>query len=433
MRPATTTANRALAKRLGFGGLVIAILLGGMTFYFESERVDDTIVDLALDEARHLVEEAPEIAAPLAPANRPAIQRALTDLVMRPPRNAPGDYVIAELYDANRNSVATASEPNVAMIEGVVDGQRHPFPVGAESDYRKLLINGQVYLQVITQLRGPNGGPNAYLEGVFRVAPAVIEEVRDATLRVTATVVLAVLATSLLLYPIIRRLNQRVLRHSQELLDANLGTLRALGSAIAKRDSDTSHHNYRVALLSIRLAEAVALNAAQMRSLIKGAFIHDVGKIAIRDSILLKPGRLDADEFAEMKTHVSHGGDIVRQTEWLADAAEVVKYHHEKFDGSGYLTGLGGEDIPVIARIFAIADVFDALTSARPYKQPLSLERSVEILLEGRGTHFDPKLLDAFLAIAASLYATYSGREEGDLATELQAASDPYFAGVVAG
>jgi len=170
-----------------------------------------------------------------------------------------------------------------------------------------------------------------------------------------------------------------------------------------------------------------------MRSLIKGAFIHDVGKIAIRDSILLKPGRLDADEFAEMKTHVSHGGDIVRQTEWLADAAEVVKYHHEKFDGSGYLTGLGGEDIPVIARIFAIADVFDALTSARPYKQPLSLERSVEILLEGRGTHFDPKLLDAFLAIAASLYATYSGREEGDLATELQAASDPYFAGVVAG
>lgn len=432
MTAAKVSFTSPLAPRLAAGGIVIAIILGAITFYFESERIDDAIVDFAVDEAQRFAADVPEMAAPSDPANRPAIERALTELVMRPPRNMPGDDLIAEIHDLDRTRIAEAARPNIEEIERMVKDTPHPFPTSSESDYRKFLLGGRLYVQVITKLYAPDGKATATLEGVFRVTPDTIRDVRDTTLRVTATVVLAVLATTLLLYPIIRRLNGRVLQHSGELLDANLGTLRALGSAIAKRDSDTSHHNYRVALLSIRLAEAVGLDATEMRSLIKGAFVHDVGKIAIRDDILLKPGRLDPAEFEVMKTHVSHGADIVHQTRWLADAAKVVQFHHEKFDGSGYQEGRKGDDIPIIARIFAIADVFDALTSQRPYKQALPLDRSLEILIEGRGTHFDPHLLDAFLGIAADIHHAYSGREEADLADRLQAAGAPYFTDVMA-
>ena len=427
MKMAPTFVNRALAKRLTFGGLLISIVLGSLTFYFDSERVDDLFVELALHEAQQLIHDVPEMLSPLEPANHPAIERALTDLVMRPPNNDPGDYLIAEVYDTNFTLLAESAEPNIGDIESVIDMTPHPFPVSSSVEYQKYLIGGRMFLLVITPLQRPDGKVVAYLEGVYRVAPATIHNLRNSTIRTSIMVVMAVLATAFLLYPIIRRLNGRVLRHRQELLDANLGTLRALGSAVAKRDSDTSDHNYRVTLMSIRLGEAAGLNPTEMRSLIKGAFIHDVGKIAIRDSILLKPGRLDPDEFTEMKTHVSHGGDIVRHTEWLGDAAEVVRFHHEKFDGSGYLEGRSGNDIPVIARIFAIADVFDALTSTRPYKKPLSLERSLEIMESERGTHFDPHLLDVFMAIVKDLYATCAGRDEVSLEKELLAASDPYF------
>ena len=129
-------------------------------------------------------------------------------------------------------------------------------------------------------------------------------------------------------------------------------------------------------------------------------FLHDVGKIGVRDSILLKPGRLDKDEYEIMKTHVRHGLDIVKRSAWLKDATDVVGYHHEKFNGEGYFENLAGEKIPIAARIFAIADVFDALTSERPYKKAFSLEQAISILKEGKETHFDPQLLDVFIDIA---------------------------------
>ena len=110
-----------------------------------------------------------------------------------------------------------------------------------------------------------------------------------------------------------------------------------------------------------------------MRALLKGAFLHDVGKLGIRDAILLKPGKLDAAEFGEMKRHVAHGLDIIERSSWLRDATAVVGHHHEKWDGSGYGTGSAARQIPLPARIFAVADVFDALTSRRPYKEPLSV------------------------------------------------------------
>ncbi len=200
-----------------------------------------------------------------------------------------------------------------------------------------------------------------------------------------------------------------------------------LGNAIAKRDSDTDAHNYRVTIYAVRIAESVELDIDSIRTLIKGAFLHDVGKIGIRDDILLKPGKLTDDEFDIMKLHVNHGLDIVNRSDWLLDAGSVVGAHHEKFDGTGYFRGLSGSEIPVTARIFALADVFDALTSRRPYKEPFTFEESMHILLNGSGTHFDPDLLDAFQGIAHPLYEEFASTDDQRPRLELEEILIHYF------
>ncbi len=182
-------------------------------------------------------------------------------------------------------------------------------------------------------------------------------------------------------------------------------------------------------IIAVHLAEAIGLNRQTIQSLIKGAFLHDVGKIGIPDTILLKPGRLTEEEFQVMRTHVSHGLDIVNRSAWLTDARDVVGNHHEKYDASGYLRGLGGEAIPITARIFAIADVFDALSSKRPYKEPFSFEDTMDILKEGRGSHFDSVLLEAFAQIARRLYDHLARCDDEMLRRELEAIIQEYFAG----
>jgi HD-GYP domain-containing protein (c-di-GMP phosphodiesterase class II) len=164
-----------------------------------------------------------------------------------------------------------------------------------------------------------------------------------------------------------------------------------------------------------------------MQTLIKGSFLHDVGKIGIPDAILLKPGRLDEGEFTVMQSHVEKGVDIVQRSSWLRDGIAVAGYHHEKYGGGGYPHNLQGEDIPMAARIFAVADVFDALTSARPYKKPLDFEEAMELLEQGRDRHFDPAILDSFAKIARGLHERYAGREGDGLREELAALVAEYF------
>lgn len=163
---------------------------------------------------------------------------------------------------------------------------------------------------------------------------------------------------------------------------------------------------------AIRFAEALGLSPEQIRRLTVGAFLHDVGKIGISDNILLKPGKLTAQEFELILQHVSIGGDIIAGSRWLSRGKDVVLFHHERYDGRGYLQGLKGEHIPLSARLFAIIDVFDALTSSRPYKEALSADTALKLMLGERGCHFDPKLLDVFVRLAPEINGRV-GRLEG--------------------
>lgn len=213
------------------------------------------------------------------------------------------------------------------------------------------------------------------------------------------------------------RLARKVLTDVQfSYLASNLQMLMALGSAVAERDTGNSDHNYKVTLYGCRLAEEVGLKREQIQTLIKGSFLHDIGKIGIIDDILLKPDKLTFEETTAMHNHVLTGSHIIKDVRWLEDAHEIVLFHHERWDGKGYLSGLRGKDIPVYDRIFAIVDVFDALTSDRPYKPAYTYDETLDYMEHQRSRHFDPEILDSFMLISHDLYNDIARKTMPDLA-----------------
>lgn len=183
----------------------------------------------------------------------------------------------------------------------------------------------------------------------------------------------------------------------QELREANELTLRSLGAALEQRDNETSGHTLRVVGLSVRLAEQLGWNAERIQALRWGAYLHDLGKIAIPDAILYKAGRLNDLERQEMQTHPQLGYEMLQDLHFLpAETLAVVRYHHERWDGKGYPAGLRGQDIPEAARIFALVDVYDALTHTRAYKQAWTQQEALEEIVRQSGTHFDPNFVAAF-------------------------------------
>jgi len=173
-------------------------------------------------------------------------------------------------------------------------------------------------------------------------------------------------------------------------------TLKALTAALETRDSETHGHSERVVSYSLRLGREYGLNSEQMKSLEFGALLHDIGKIGVPDSILRKPAKLTEEEWVRMREHPLHGQQILRGIEFLQGAARVVAQHHEKWDGTGYPLGLRGDDIDICARIFAVADAFDAITSDRVYRRGKSYEAAAQELDDWAGRQFDAKVVEAF-------------------------------------
>ncbi|CAM8651738.1 COG3437 Response regulator containing a CheY-like receiver domain and an HD-GYP domain [Comamonadaceae bacterium] len=194
-------------------------------------------------------------------------------------------------------------------------------------------------------------------------------------------------------------LSSEVRKATEVILQRERDTVFRLCKAAEYRDPETGAHILRMAHYSQLIAKKMGLTQDQQELLLEAAPMHDIGKVGITDNILLKPGRLDAAEFEIMKQHAAFGYELLKNSNSrvLQAGAEIALGHHEKFDGSGYPQGLKGEAIPIFSRIVAVADVFDALTSERPYKKAWSLEEAVDFLNAGSGTHFDPQCVQAFL------------------------------------
>lgn len=213
-----------------------------------------------------------------------------------------------------------------------------------------------------------------------------------------------------------RVLEERVEERTRELNKSHTEIIHRLARAAEYRDNETSMHTVRMGLLSVRLAHGIGLSHYECGLLHKASPMHDIGKIGIPDSILLKPGKLDPEEWEIMKTHSQIGADIIAgsQSELLQMSEVIALTHHERWDGTGYPRGLKGEEIPLIGRIVALCDVFDALTSDRPYKKAFSIQVSVKEIKSQSGKHFDPRLVKLFLKILPDMVDILKRFADGD-------------------
>jgi putative nucleotidyltransferase with HDIG domain len=181
-------------------------------------------------------------------------------------------------------------------------------------------------------------------------------------------------------------------------------TLEALGDALDLKDRETEGHSKRVTAFTIAIARAMGMPREQINTIARGAFLHDIGKMAIPDKILNKPGKLEPDEVTVMREHAYHGYQMLRKIPFLAEASEIVYSHQERFDGTGYPRGLKGKEIPLGSRIFSIADTLDAITSDRPYRPAQSLQAARVEIEKWSGRQFDPEVVKVFLDMPTNIW-----------------------------
>jgi HD-GYP domain-containing protein (c-di-GMP phosphodiesterase class II) len=380
--------NKRAAQRIALVSIFLAGIVAPISWLIAKESAEEEVVSLAMEESKRLLLhfEVVELAVPDA---RLKAQNAANAL-------AGGLFDIAEIYDKTGHKLAESLTNLGESIEQNLP--KHGRPTYTDASYESLqLQKDQWALRVFIPLRLQNTGQiTAYFEGVRIVPKWQRDQIQAAAIKISLIACIAALLCGAAIYPIVVALSAENERKALEVLDSHISMMEALGRAIAKRDSDTGAHNYRVAWIAARIGEELGLSGSKMQALIAGSFLHDVGKIGIPDAILLKPGRLDDAEMATMRTHVELGEEIVNGMGWLSGAHEVVAAHHEKWNGSGYPRQLSGASIPLSARIFAIADVFDALSSKRPYKDPIPFDQVIGVLKKDTGTHFDPEVMGQF-------------------------------------
>lgn len=410
------------ARRIAAVCVVLAAIASPIAWMIEREHAEEAAVALAMEESQRLLSQHPEAFAGDHVATASA-QKAADTLTG-------GMFDIAELYDRNGAKLAESLTAKGTVIEERVPS--HGRPTYVEAFYESMeLPDGQWVLRIFVPLAGLDParpqGPQGYFEGVRVIPQWQQKQMLSGAMTSAALVALAALLCGIALYPVVVHLTAENRQKAQDILQAHISMMEALGKAIAKRDSDTGAHNYRVAWIAATIAEKLGVSGPQMQSLILGSFLHDIGKIGIPDAILLKPGKLDQEEFTIMRTHVQQGEDIIGGIDALQNAKDVVSCHHEKWNGSGYPRGLAGEAIPLAARIFAVADVFDALTSRRPYKSPMTFDEAMDILRRDTGTHFDPTVMQTFESLAEAIHGRLAGTSVSGCQQLLGATLQKYF------
>lgn len=409
-----TFIHRTLIYRLAVVTLVLSFIFAVAVLFMERDRVSEEVIDIVVDNVTFFAGQYDHLLSETETIDPEKIKQAIFEFKEGRTLNKLGTFIYLSIFDRGNRKITEVYSEN-KRVEDLIKHQGDvllDYSHVPDRGYHLVFIGGMPCLKISIPFVNKNDKLIGRIHTIFALSGEVISSSRERGFRAMIMAVLTILATTVTLYPIILRLTRRIINYSDELLKTNLGALETLGSAIAMRDSDTNAHNYRVSIYAARLGEKIGLPDKTMRALIKGSFLHDIGKIGIPDNILLKPGRLNETEFEKMKTHVESGQEIVSHSSWLKDAVEVILGHHEKVAGTGYPLGLAGEDIPITARIFAIADVFDALTSKRPYKDAWSYEEAIDIMDEGKGAHFDPFLIEQFKEIARPLYDNYGGKED---------------------
>jgi putative nucleotidyltransferase with HDIG domain len=297
-------------------------------------------------------------------------------------------------YD-NQKVGKPADQPAMQMIRSVLQSKR-PIP---------LLHGDKLSLWMVVNDEHSND-----VQGIVHVVRDISYK-KEAFRRVLATCLFALYLCGVVLYYSLKRVYDRSteqLAEKAEEIRQMLGeieatydaSLQALSSALDSRDNETNGHSYRVTAYTIRLAQEMGVNREQLTTIMRGALLHDVGKIGVPDSILLKQGPLTTEEWVRMRSHVEIGYHMLKHIPFLESALEIVRFHHERWDGTGYPYGLKGEEIPLSARIFAVCDAYDAITSDRPYRKGRSYEEALREIAAQSGRQFDPSVVEALQRIS---------------------------------
>lgn len=425
------TVRKRLIGRLALIAALLAAVSGAAASFLEVREVDDFVLSLVAEESEAIIQHVSFLNAD----DRDTYEAVRTQVAhhLSTEHVTTGQFSVLKLYNRHKRKIIEASHPEAEGLAEAIERMTRGETLADSVTYQKHMIGPAMYIQVFAPLVFASGETIGYLEGIHRVAPETMLTIRRRPALAVLLVAVIVFATTLAVYPVILMLNRDMVRLQADLAESNIWMLEMLGNAVAKRDRDTSTHNYRVALYAVSLAEAAGMDRDEIRDLMKGAFLHDVGKIGVADSILHKPSQLTKQELQAMQTHVQHGLEIIGRYAWLRGALDVIRYHHEKYDGTGYLAGLKGRDIPLGARIFTIVDVFDALTTKRPYKEAASLEETLRTMLLERGSRFDPDLLDVFIRIAPGVYTAVALADEDRLTADVEELRRKYFSGAWAG
>ncbi len=407
-----------LGIRLGLAATVVALLAGGVAYSVETYRAEQAALEQATRSAQHFATPAMQM---IVSAGRLDGHDELERLLDK------SRFVGLQVFDRDGSSVYENWGNSTVSLIDVLRAQTLTRPGGDRIHRTWIEVGSEHLIHVVVPISAGDDRLVGYVGTVSRLDAESVQAQRNQVRTGVLTAIGAVVATALVLYPLMLAMLRRSTDLSRSLLDSNLSLIRSLGNAVAKKDSGTDAHNYRVTLYAIGLAEALKVSAEDISHLVAGAFLHDVGKIGIPDSILLKGGSLTPAELQVMQTHPVLGTEIVTGNPWLQEAAVIIQHHHERLDGKGYPDGLRGEEIPLIARIFAVVDVFDALTSERSYKSPMGFDEAMQIILRESGSHFDSSIVAAFRDIAPALYATITRADPNELQRRLNEALLRYF------
>jgi HD-GYP domain-containing protein (c-di-GMP phosphodiesterase class II) len=319
-------------------GVVISISLGLATLYSERNKVSEAALEESLQRFKWFISLYGPFLSDPGRIDSGTLGMYLLKFRDSQLRSLIGQAVYISVFKPDGKRLTEFFDDSYKLIPEVKRAATRMFPDALEIDsvrYKIIRLDGVPHMKIDMTIEDAGGKPVSIIESIFAFSDETIRGFRFRALRFTGYIMLAVMLTTAFLYPVIRRLMQRVTDYSISLLDANIGTLETLGDAIAMRDSDTDAHNYRVTIYATYLGERIGLPPRIMRALIKGSFLHDVGKIGTPDRILLKPEQLNENEFKIMKAHVNNGRDIVMRSRWLHDAAQIVYSHHERVDGTG--------------------------------------------------------------------------------------------------
>ena len=341
-------------------------------------------------------------------------------------------FDLFELYAKNKNELFSFTKEDqnpqiVDKLETYMETSKQHLLRNKEPYYKFIELKNENYYILIFYNIYKDNKFLGYIEGEVKVDKNILVKTQQNIFYTIVIIIVTIIIFSLFIFPLIYYAYRQLEKDRIQLIQKNISIVSTLGNAIALRDSTTNEHNYRVTIYAIRLAKKLHLNDTQIKKLIIGAFLHDVGKIGISDCILLKNSKLTNDEYNMMKEHVKKGVELIAKDDWLKIGKDVIAAHHEKYDGSGYPNKLKGENIPLIARIFTIVDVFDALTSKRPYKEAFNYEKSIQILYDSRGSCFDPTILDKFISISNDLYENIKNSTNQQLKNELHIMVEEYF------